>query len=314
MNKLIFPVILLILSVSAYSQSKQDSLKTALWGNPVSIYEYGAPLTSCETNFLNLFNNWNTEQVTNAREYQLLDFKFVETLSDKARYNYYRNYFSGAEAFGSSGSSFNSSSSKMKTLNGKAYNEETKISERFVWPTYIHRELFDQRGVPAEGKKLLSEEFVQQARELLLREINIDTLDLKYSAGEIFRIDTIRSDSEFFGNNVRKKHLTYNLASTDTISKDYININLNTYMGKPGLNYNDLSIEKRRALALEEILIERINMQVGFNKLVHIGDKVYAVNFRYHGALYTAYVICNPDTKKVVMDNFFKNITIRTVN
>lgn len=309
MNKLIFPVILLILSVSAYSQSKQDSLKTALWGNPVSIYEYGAPLTSCETNFLNLFNNWNTEQVTNAREYQLLDFKFVETLSDKARYNYYRNYFSGAEAFGSSGSSFNSSSSKMKTLNGKAYNEETKISERFVWPTYIYRELFDQRGLSSETKMLCSDEYLQQARELLMHEMNIDTMNLIHYQGEISKIDTIKANSEFLKDVIKTMRIVYNMASTDSISN-----RLFEFLTKGKMNFKNLSLQEKRALMLEEILVYRISNQSAFNQLVHFKDKVYAVNFRYHGALYTAYVICNPDTKKVVMDNFFKNITIRTVN
>lgn len=42
------------------------------------------------------------------------------------------------------------------------------------------------------------------------------------------------------------------------------------------------------------------------------GDKVYVVRFKYHGALYPVNMICNPDTKKVVMDSFFYNITIRT--
>lgn len=294
----------------AYSQSVSVSYPPNQ-DNMVSIYEYGDSLTSCETNFENLFKNWNPGNITNAREYELLDFSLVETIADTTRYNYYRNYFSGAEPVYCSMASFSSKSSKLKNLNGKTYNEETEISERFVRPGYIHRDLFDQRGLPEEVKKIFSEEFTRQAQDLLTREINIDTLHLNYIAGEMLRIDTIRSVVK----SVENTHLSYNVASTDSISKDYIDITLKNYMGNssPKENNNtDLTIQKRRTLALEELLIERITNQVSFNKLVHFGDKVYVVRFRYHGAMYPVYVICNPDTKKVVMDTFFKNITIQT--
>lgn len=306
-------ILLFISIIVAYSQTKhqQDSITNFILGNPVPIYEFGAPLTSCETNFENLFKNWNPGNITNAREYELLDFSFIETIADTTRYNYYRNYFSGGEPVYSSGAFFDFKGSKLKNLNGKTYNGETEISERFVRPGYIHSELFDQRGLPEDAKNLFTEEFKRQAQELLIREINIDTLHLKYSAGEIFRIDTIRSVVK----SVENTHISYNVASTDSISKDYIDITLKNYMGNssPKENYNtDLTIQKRRTLALEELLIERITNQVSLNKLVHFGDKVYVVRFRYNGAMYPVYVICNPATKKVVMDTFFKNITIHT--
>lgn len=311
MQRKILTLLLFISSLGAYSQTKQDSITNFILGNPLPIYEFGAPLTSCETNFENLFKNWNPGNITNAREYELLDFSFIETIADTTRYNYYRNYFSGGEPVYSSVAFFDFKGSKLKNLNGKTYNEETEISERFVRPGYIHSELFDQRGLPAEAKKILSEEFKRQAQELLTREINIDSLHLKYSAGEMFRIDTLRSVVK----SVENTHMSYNVASTDSISKDYIDITLKNYMGNSSQKENnntDLTIQKRRALALEELLIERITNQVSFNKLVHFGDKVYVVRFRYNGAMYPVYVICNPDTKKVVMDTFFKNITIRT--
>lgn len=314
MQRNIFAVLFFISSIGAYSQTKHDTITNFILGNPVPIYEYGVPLTSCEKNFENLFKNWNSGNVTNVREYELLDFSLVETIANTTRYNYYRNYFSGGEPVGSSITSFDSKRSKLKNLNGKTYNEETEISESFVRPGYIHSELFDQRGLPAEAKKILSEEFKRQAQELLTREINIDTLHLKYSAGEIFRNDTIKSRAGFV-KSVRYAHSSYNIASTDSISKDYIDITLKNYMGNSSHkedSYTDLTIQKRRALILEELLIERISNQVSFNKLVHFGDKVYVVRYKYHGAMYPIYVICNPDTKKVVMDTFFKNITIHT--
>jgi hypothetical protein len=109
MNKLIVSILFSIISISAYcqtniasarnflkgnsvhGQSYIDTVTNFIMGNPVPIYEYGAPLTSCETNFENLFKNWTPANVTNAHEFELLDFSFVENLSDTARYNYYRN-------------------------------------------------------------------------------------------------------------------------------------------------------------------------------------------------------------------------------
>jgi hypothetical protein len=314
MNKLILSVLFFIVNVSAYSQTKIDSISHSLLGNRVSIYEYGDSLISCETNFENLFNNWNTRNVTNAREYKLFEFKFVETIADTVRYNYYRNYFSGGEALCSRIASFHSSTSKLKkNINGKPYNEETEISERFVQPTYIHSELFDQRGLPEKSRKIFTEEFNCQAQELLTCEINIDTMDIKYISGNIIRIDTTRSGSDPFSKSVEYIHQYYKLASTDSISKDYIDISLKNLMGdsSPSENsFDELSMKRKRALILEELLIERITQQVSFNKLIQFGDKVYVVRFMYNGAMHSVYVICNPDTKKVVVDYFFNGVTI----
>ncbi|MDR1897373.1 MAG: hypothetical protein LBR10_11345 [Prevotellaceae bacterium] len=38
-----------------------------------SIYESGEALTSCEVNFKNLFNNWNSSNVTNADSLSLIN-------------------------------------------------------------------------------------------------------------------------------------------------------------------------------------------------------------------------------------------------
>jgi len=293
MKKLIFSVLFIIVSISVYSQDKIDSFKSIL-DNYVPIYEIGTPLTSCETNFENLFKNWTAVNVTNAHEYELLDFKFVETIADTPRYNYYRNYFSGGEPVGSSISTMSSSKGK---LNGKGVLEETKISERFVKPTFIYSEFFDQRGSSEETKKILSEEFSRQARELLMREINIDTMKLIHMEGEIFKEKSSSGE-------IRKKHIEYDLASTDSISKKVFNNIVNSE------STEGLSIEEKRALGLEEILVTRISYQSNFNKNVHFGDKVYVVRFKYHLTTYPVYVICNPDTKKVVVDHFFKNITM----
>jgi hypothetical protein len=54
-----------------------------------SIYEAGEALTSCEVNFKNLFNNWNSGNVTNADSLHLMNFAFVETISDASSIDMY---------------------------------------------------------------------------------------------------------------------------------------------------------------------------------------------------------------------------------
>ncbi len=327
MKKLIVSILFSIISISAYCQINIDSVKNFLkgksvhgqsyidtvtnfvMGNPVPIYEYGAPLTSCETNFKNLFKNWTPANVTNAHEFELLDFSFVETLSDTARYNYYRNYFSGAEVFFSSLSTYGSISSSTKKSKGKIISYTKESSECFVGLRYLGGQFFDQRRLTEKAKKIFSEEFTKQGKELLMREINIDTMKLVYTAGDIYTKKIEKLNSESFGNRyaIEKGHLTFDLASTDSISKKSFD-----FLVKHEGNPEDLSLDEKRAMTLEEILFVRISSQYEFNKSVHFGDKVYVVRFRYQSEIYKDYFICNPETKKVVKEYFFKDITIKT--
>lgn len=98
-------------------------------------------------------------------------------------------------------------------------------------------------------------------------------------------------------------------ASTYSISKNYINIEIKGEKRMESLNLNE-----KRDLILEQILIRRINTQLIFNERVHIGDKVYLVDFKYEGELFTNYVICSAENKKVVMDYFFKSIRLDSPN
>ena len=326
MKKLSVAILFSIISISVYSQTNIDSVRNFLkgnsahgqnyidtvnnftMGNPVPIYEYGAPLTSCETNFHNLFKNWTPANVTNAHEYELLDFSFVENLSDTARYNFYRNYFTGGEVFYSSVSAWGNTSIATKKSKGKIIYYTKESSECFVSLRYVHSELFDQRRLTEKAKKIYSEEFSKQAKELVMREINIDTMKLVYTSGDIYTANKEKSHSESFGkiNTIEKGHLTYDLASKDSISPKLFNT---LVLNKT--NQEELSVQEIRALMLEEILLLRISNQFGFNKLVHLGDKVYVVRFKYQGTIYKDYFICNPETKKVVTEYFFKNITIQ---
>ena len=59
-------------------------ISKTFWAQPksTSIYEYGSPITACETNFENLFNNWG-KWVTNSKETTLISYQYVATLHNK---------------------------------------------------------------------------------------------------------------------------------------------------------------------------------------------------------------------------------------
>ncbi len=109
-RKLTLIIFIIVGNMEAYCQFKSGSISNSS-DKKVSIYEYGDSLTSCETNFENLFRNWHNGYITNANEYSFDNYSFVETISDSARYRYYCNYFSGLEVVNNYYSSFASSSS-----------------------------------------------------------------------------------------------------------------------------------------------------------------------------------------------------------
>ena len=62
---------------------------------------------------------------------------------------------------------------------------------------------------------------------------------------------------------------------------------------------------------LEGFKTERTFGVLAFRRDTKIGDKVYAILFRYKGKLFTDYVICDSDSKKVIFDSFFINIQLQ---
>lgn len=295
MKRFVFLIISINYCIVASGQNKSDSLKNFLWGDRVSIYEYGTSLSSCETNFKNLLNNWHPDLVTNADEYDTLYYSFYETIADSARYNYYRNYFTSGEAVGSN------ITTQGRIVNGRESNE------LYIKPGYYHSGFYDLNELPKNSREIFSEEFARQAQELLIREFNIDTIDIEYAFYEMD--STIFNNDVWGGYSSQYIHHKYHLASTEPISKNYIDIHV-----KKEKSFDDLSIEEKRAFLLEELLIERIGLQVMFNQVAQIGDKVYIVTFRYSGKPYQVYVVCNPESKQVVWDNFFNKIYIDTKN
>lgn len=265
----------------------------------ISIYELGDSLIDCKTNFKNLFNNWTSENVTNANSYKLLKYSFVETITDSTRFKYYRNYFSGVEPIYSS----------TKGISGESSNGQ-KINEFFIKPGFIHKEIFDQRGIPEKHRELFSEEFTLKAKNILTQEINIDTMDLNHYSYEMDEINkSLTFSSGFKAYSLRKGYVNLKGASLDSISKNYIDIFI-----KREKSIEDLNIKEKRFLMLEQFIIEKINNQLLFNKQVQIGDKVYSVDFEYNEQPFTNYVICSAENKKVIMDYFFSAIRLESKN
>lgn len=262
----------------------------------VSIYELGDSIGNYETNFENLIHNWTTDNVTNADEYRLFRYAFVETITDSVRYNYYRNYFSGAEMLVSSTSSHSGD------------NNGHRFRKFYIKPEYAHSEFYDTRGLTEKQKTILSDDFRQKAREILSRDFNVDKMALKHYSYEFNKTDTIwRSDHTV--SSYRKEHRKTNISSPDSISANYIDVSVLKEKKAEQLDINEI-----RRLGLEELVIELTGLQLLFNMQVHLGDKVYVVRFEYFGKLYTNYVICSSKTKKVVMDYFFKSINVEQPN
>ncbi|MDR2039341.1 MAG: hypothetical protein LBQ60_15565 [Bacteroidales bacterium] len=264
----------------------------------VPIYEIGEPVTNCDINMKNLLNNWVSEKIVNANEYDFLEWSFVETLSDSSRYAYYRNYFSGTEPV------YNTQRGK----SGYSYPDGKEYDSLWVYPGFIHSEFYDTRGLPDEAQTILSEDVRLNAKDILFKELNIDTVKLiyhfYYKTDSIESFQTTRNGFDVYN---KSAHIvSHNIASIDSLSENYIDVVM-----KKKKSYHDLAIEELRELLLEELLIGRIVKQLSFNEKVEIGDKVYVIKFKHKEKFYNNYIVCSSETNKVVMDYFFSGITLK---
>jgi len=274
-------------SVMAYSQLKNDSISNSS-DKLVSIYEYGDSLTSCETNFRNLFRNWKNGHITNANQYRFDNFSFVETISDSARYRYYRNYFSGLETVTNYHSTVGSGSYEAKQWKTK--------HEYFITPFKYKWTMLDK--LPIETLVKIIKLFDTDLN------LNVDTININFAFQDsIQTIEQIENDNSSFS---RKSVRTYWNYSDSKTKNSIDSIFLNHLLIK------DLSNQFREDMLTTQYLLMRVGMQKGFNKAVNIGDKVYVIPTEFSGYRFKIFVICNPVTKKVVMDYFFKGITIET--
>ena len=147
---------------------------------PVSIYEIGEAITNCDVNMKNLLRNWTPEKIANSDDYEFLEWSFIESISDSARYVYYRNYFSTNEPVYSS----------IAKKSGE--NKSGTYDSLWVYPGFLHPEYHDPRGLPDKAREILSKDFIQKALNLSSMELNIDTLDLFHHS--YYRSDSTKSE------------------------------------------------------------------------------------------------------------------------
>ena len=281
-KKTTISLLLLLIAICMYGQKSGP------------IYEIGDSIANCETNFENLVNNWTNDNVTNAYEYKLFRYAFVETITDSVRYKYYRNYFSGDKMLSCS------TSGNSGETNGRKYHTF------YIRPEYAtHREFNDTSNMTEKQKTILSDDFRQKARELSTRDLDVDKMTLKHYRYEYHKADTVWQEADHKSiSSISNRSNSHDIAYPDSISANYIDFRV---FGKNFYDQSDDITEIRR-LILEDLLVSRIQLQLSFNQAVQLSDKVYAVRFEYLGKLYTNYVICSAKTNKVVLDYFFKGI------
>jgi hypothetical protein len=95
--KQVIMILLLVMGTSLiYGQTIHNSDIT-----DVSIYEYGVPLTSCECNFINLFDNWS-KWITNYQETTFLSYDYETTLKDSTDIKHYADLLNSWDSLGRS--------------------------------------------------------------------------------------------------------------------------------------------------------------------------------------------------------------------
>jgi hypothetical protein len=269
----------------SYCQLKNDSISNSS-EKLVSIYEYGDSLTSCETDFKNLFRNWKNGHITNANQYRFDNFSFVETISDSARYRYYRNYFSGLEVV----SNYYSTSSS-GSYEGNQWKTKQKY---FITPFKYKWNLLDK--LPIETMIKIIKLFDAELK------FNVDTVKIISAFQDsIQTIEKVQNDNSSVSTTSVRTSWEYSDSKTKK-SIDSILVN--------HLSFKDLSIQSQEKMLTSQYLLMRVGMQKLFNEAVQIGDKAYVIPTEFGGNQFKIFVICNPVTKKVVMDYFFKGIQL----
>lgn len=282
---MLFLIILLQLNLSSNGQRKVS----------ISIYKHGKPLVDCESNFENLIYNWNEKIVTNAGEFESIEYEFVETIVDSATINYYRNYFTGIESVGFTKSVKRASGSEL----------QDNFYELIVKPGY--RKKYSMDRLSKQEKEELDDEFIRKANHILTHNYNIDELELNNVYASFERKDTTWGtiNGKRIAKSIGRRARYHNKYHLDTVSDNYIKV----YVTREK-EYCDLGLKERQELALEGIFIERISWQVSLSKRISLGDKVYCIKFKHLGKEYKNYVICSARTNEVIVDKCFKNIKI----
>jgi len=217
----------------------------------VPIYEYGDSIVSCETNFKNLFTNWTVKNITNAPDYKLLNYSYLEAISDSVIFKIYSRLF---------------------TSSTKMLSKKTKSSSRST-------------SYGSDENRFAVEPYYFTLKTLLSTKVK--------------RVKKLFEDLDF-------TQEMWRMYSDDYDVNESMNGSITT-VNSP----DSLSDEDFKKFVIESLRTERMITYDCFKKLIKMGDLVYVIHFRYNGKLYSDYVICDPDSKKVILDHFFGSINIR---
>jgi hypothetical protein len=180
------------------------------------------------------------------------------------------------------------------TSGSTSYNGKELVTSHDYYLNPYKREWILLDKIPVETKikalKLFNTEL----------ELNADTSKIKTVFRETNKtIEEIQDCNYSYSDESEIEIWAYSDSETkETIDSVFLN----------NLSFDDLDIQTQEEMRIKLFSRTRIEMQKHFNEKVHIGDKVYVVPFIFGLIEFKIVVICNPQSKKVVMDSFFKNV------
>ncbi|WP_186754185.1 hypothetical protein [Echinicola salinicaeni] len=146
MKKVLLLLSWIVIVVPVYSQTN------SAWASK-SIYEVGDPISTCESNFENLLHNWNKENITNAGDFHIIGYTFVEELNNQELINNYINSLTGNDAL------FSRVSSHMSGSGDSLLEEQNFDFFRF-------RELVNAEGMSKEEAEKMMMAFEKERATL----------------------------------------------------------------------------------------------------------------------------------------------------
>ena len=153
MKILLFPFIFLTCFV--FNALSADSKRQMT----MSIYEVGDSVVDYETNFRNLFHNWTGKNLTNASDYKLLNFAFLETIADSTILDFYSRLMTSRRMIGLGSKHSDITTKGISEI--KYAVEPTQFSEDSLYTVknLRIRKFYDDRKFFQEIKRILSDDF-----------------------------------------------------------------------------------------------------------------------------------------------------------
>ena len=126
----------------------------------MSIYEVGDSIVDYDTNFRNLFHNWTGKNLTNASDYKLLNFTFLETIADSSTLEFYSRLMTSTRMIGLA-AKHSDKTSKTGISEIKYVVEPTQFSEDSLYTVknLRIRKFYDDRKFFQEIKMITSDDF-----------------------------------------------------------------------------------------------------------------------------------------------------------